>query len=112
MKGFAISKKNEHYLWTYNKENKKSFILIFLKFFETEKFNQPDCLIHDVYNPQSLNRYFYVLNNPHKQAKQKTEALKKFKFARVWGSSVKFQGAQAGLNLVLHDEDVVELHTK
>lgn len=38
--------------------------------------------------------------------------LKKFKFARVWGSSVKFQGAQAGLNLVLHDEDVVEFHTK
>jgi len=38
--------------------------------------------------------------------------LKKFKFARVWGSSVKFQGAQAGLNLVLHDEDVVEFHVK
>lgn len=38
--------------------------------------------------------------------------LKKFKFARVWGTSVKFQGAQAGLNLILHDEDVVEFHTK
>lgn len=37
--------------------------------------------------------------------------LKKFRFARVWGSSVKFQGAQSGLNLVLHDEDVVEFHT-
>ncbi len=38
--------------------------------------------------------------------------LKKFKFARVWGASVKFQGVQSGLSLVLHDEDVVEIHTK
>lgn len=38
--------------------------------------------------------------------------LRKFKFARVWGTSVKFQGAQSGLNLILHDEDVVEFHTK
>lgn len=38
--------------------------------------------------------------------------LRKFKFARIWGTSVKFQGAQSGLNLVLHNEDVVEFHTK
>jgi len=38
--------------------------------------------------------------------------LKKFKFARVWGTSVKFQGAQSGLNLVLHNEDIVEFHVK
>ena len=37
--------------------------------------------------------------------------LKKFKFARVWGDSVKFEGAQSGLNLVLCDMDVVEFHT-
>lgn len=38
--------------------------------------------------------------------------LKKFKFARVWGISVKFQGAQSGLSLVLHDEDIVEFHVR
>ena len=29
-------------------------------------FTQPDTVIQDVYNPQSLNRYSYVLNNPYK----------------------------------------------
>lgn len=30
------------------------------------RFIQPDPLIQDYYNPQSLNRYSYVLNNPYK----------------------------------------------
>ena len=30
------------------------------------RFIQPDSLIPDIYNPQSLNRYSYVLNNPYK----------------------------------------------
>jgi RHS repeat-associated protein len=30
------------------------------------QFTQPDTVIPDVYNPQSLNRYSYVLNNPYK----------------------------------------------
>ena len=38
--------------------------------------------------------------------------IKKFKFARVWGSSVKHQGVRAGLDHVLNDEDTVELHLK
>jgi len=38
--------------------------------------------------------------------------IKKFKFSRVWGKSIKHQGARAGLDHKLHDEDTVELHLK
>ena len=38
--------------------------------------------------------------------------IKRFKFARVWGNSIKHQGAKAGLDHKLSDEDVVELHLK
>ncbi len=33
---------------------------------EIARFTQPDPVIKDVYNPQNLNRYAYVLNNPYK----------------------------------------------
>ena len=33
---------------------------------ERYQFIQPDKLLADLYNPQSLNRYSYVLNNPYK----------------------------------------------
>ena len=33
---------------------------------ELRQFTQPDTVIPDIYNPQSLNRYSYVLNNPYK----------------------------------------------
>lgn len=38
--------------------------------------------------------------------------IKKFKFARVWGKSVKHEGARVSLNHILEDNDVVELHVK
>ncbi|MCS7365698.1 MAG: TGS domain-containing protein [archaeon GB-1867-035] len=37
---------------------------------------------------------------------------KEFKYARVWGDSVKFDGQKVGRNHVLHDGDVVEIRTK
>lgn len=33
---------------------------------ELTRFTQPDTITQDVYNPQNLNRYSYVLNNPLK----------------------------------------------
>ncbi len=36
--------------------------------------------------------------------------IKKFKFARVWGDSVKFPGQRVGLEHKLKDGDILELH--
>ena len=38
--------------------------------------------------------------------------VKKFRFARIWGPSAKFDGQQVGLNHVLQEEDIVEFHMK
>ena len=38
--------------------------------------------------------------------------IKKFKFARVWGKSVKYDNQRCGLNHILKDDDIVELHLK
>jgi hypothetical protein len=36
--------------------------------------------------------------------------VKRFKFARVYGKSVKFNGIKVGINHLLADDDIVELH--
>ncbi len=38
--------------------------------------------------------------------------IKKFKFARIWGRSVKFNFQRVGIDHILEDDDVVELHIK
>ncbi len=38
--------------------------------------------------------------------------IQKFKYARIWGSSAKHDGMSVGLNHVLKEGDVVELHLK
>ena len=38
--------------------------------------------------------------------------LKNFKFARLWGKSVKYSGQRCGLTHSLMDDDIVELHLK
>lgn len=38
--------------------------------------------------------------------------VKKFRFARIWGSSAKFPGQKVSLKHVLNDEDVVEVHVR
>ena len=41
-----------------------------------------------------------------------SEFLENFLYARVWGTSVKYPGERVGLDHVLHDGDIVEIHTK
>ena len=38
--------------------------------------------------------------------------IKKFKFARIWGKSVKFNSQRVGIDHILEDDDIVELHVK
>ncbi len=38
--------------------------------------------------------------------------IKKFNYARIWGSSAKFPGQTCGINHKLKDNDIVELHLK
>ena len=61
------------------------------------------------YPPVALKKMSTVRDlalNVHK------DFVKKFSFAKVWGSSVKHSGARCGLNHLLHKGDVVELHVK
>ena len=38
--------------------------------------------------------------------------IKKFNFARVWGKSAKHPGQTVGLQHILKDDDIVEIHLK
>lgn len=38
--------------------------------------------------------------------------IKKFKYARVWGKSAKHDGAAVGMEHILADDDIVEVHLK
>ena len=44
--------------------------------------------------------------------KMNKDFLKKFRFARIFGKSAKFNGQSVGLDHTLEDEDTVELHMK
>tara|TARA_Y100000310_G_scaffold302635_1_gene340188 strand:+ start:29730 stop:30563 length:834 start_codon:yes stop_codon:yes gene_type:complete len=59
--------------------------------------------------PISLKKDSTVKNLAQKVHK---DFIKKFKFARIWGKSVKFDSQQVGLDHHLKDNDIVELHMK
>ncbi len=49
---------------------------------------------------------YNLASNIHK------DFVHKFKFARVWGKSIKHQGSNTGMDHILEDDDIVELHMK
>ena len=61
------------------------------------------------YPPIALKKRSTILNLAEHVHK---DFLKNFRFARVWGKSVKYAGQICGHNHVLMDDDIVELHTK
>ena len=38
--------------------------------------------------------------------------VKKFKYAKIWGPSAKYPGEKVGLDHVVEDGDIVEIHVK
>lgn len=54
------------------------------------QFVQPDTIIPEVYNPQSLNRYAYVLNNPYKYTDPSGKQLYEISQSLVLGTIFLF----------------------
>jgi len=63
------------------------------------KLDQPICL------RKPKNSIKDMAEHVHK------DFIKKFKYARIWGSSTKHQGCKVGIDHELRDGDIVELHT-
>lgn len=38
-----------------------------------------------------------------------TSFIKRFRYAKIWGTSVEYEGQQVGLSHILHDKDVIEM---
>ncbi len=52
-----------------------------------------------------------ILKDPAsvKDVAEKLNLLKRFKYAKIWGKSVKFDGQKVGLDHILKDEDIIEI---
>ena len=61
------------------------------------------------YPPVAMKKNSTVRNLAEKIHK---DFVKKFRFARIWGKSIKFNGSPVSLSHVLEDDDIVELHLK
>ena len=67
--GEILEESDERYLYTNQELDPESQLYYYgARYYSPylAKFTQPDTIIQDVYNPQNLNRYSYVLNNPYK----------------------------------------------
>lgn len=67
--GEMLEGENDRYLYTGQELDSESQLYYYgARYYSPylAKFTQPDTIIQNIYNPQNLNRYSYVLNNPYK----------------------------------------------
>ena len=66
--GAVFSGGNDKFLFTGKELDKSSLYYYGSRYYNpaTARFIQPDTILQDIYDPQSLNRYSYVRNNPYK----------------------------------------------
>ncbi len=67
--GKSLAENNERFTFTGQESDKESDLMYYgARYYNPSsgRFIQPDEVIQDIYNPQNLNRYSYVLNNPYK----------------------------------------------
>ncbi len=59
---------NSKFLFTGKEKDSTSLMYYGARYYDSflKRFTQPDTVIQEIYNPQNLNRYSYVLNNPYK----------------------------------------------
>lgn len=59
---------SDEYLFTGKEKDATGLMYYGARYYDSflKRFTQPDTVIQEIYNPQNLNRYSYVLNNPYK----------------------------------------------
>jgi len=66
---FGYAESSQRYQFTgYEKDPETNYLYASSRYYNSKigKYNQPDNLLPDVYDPQQLNRYAYARNNPYK----------------------------------------------
>ncbi|MBT3282407.1 MAG: RHS repeat-associated core domain-containing protein [Cryomorphaceae bacterium] len=66
--GEALEGGSDRYTYTGQEKDSTGLMYYGARYYSPflRQFTQPDTIIQDYYNPQNLNRYSYVLNNPYK----------------------------------------------
>lgn len=66
--GAELTDSNERFLYTGKEKDSTNLYYYGARYYDPflRRFTQPDTIIPNVYDPQSINRYSYVKNNPYK----------------------------------------------
>jgi RHS repeat-associated protein len=66
--GDVLSGGNDRFTYTGQEKDSSGLMYYGARYYDPvlRQFTQPDTIIADYYDPQNLNRYSYVLNNPYK----------------------------------------------
>ncbi len=66
--GEVLEGGEDRFLYTGKEKDRTQLLYFGARYYDPvlKKFTSPDTTIPDIYNPQQLNRYSYVLNNPYR----------------------------------------------